>query len=607
MFPNIHQFPYLALDTETTGLLYKIDKVFGVSLSTPDGKDYYWDVRAQPQAIQWLKDEMVKYKGHIIYANSSFDIRMLENSGVNLLSRNFDDVITIASCINEHLPVYTLDAICNKYLGVGKDTEIYEKLAEIFGGRKTKNVQMRNISRAPIELVAPYAKMDTRRTLELWEWQQEEITRQDIRKIVDFEKAVQPDLIGMEMHGIRIDAEYAEEAADKITPIIDELQKKINHFFGTEVNVNSAPQIKALYDPKLKDGEWYANDGTLLGKTPKGNPSLGADALREMTNAGAVDILDLRSIIKTRDTFLRGHVLGHAVGGRVYPTINQSKAETGGTGTGRLSIQNPAMQQIPNRNKKVAAIAKPCFLPDEGEKWVDADMASFEVRVFAHLANDEKVIGQYRKDSTTDFHQFVANLTGLVRDATYSGQPNAKQLNLSMIFNSGNGAIADKMGMEWEWQSFYDKNGKKITYKKAGPEAMKVIEAYHKELPGVRKLAEGAKNAALKRGYVFTKYGRRLRFPRGFKAYKASGLLIQATSADINKENIMIINSTIKDRGHLLLNTHDSYSMSMPEETWQETYDEIKSKIERPALNIPLQLDLSGVGDDWYDAIRKDK
>jgi len=321
-----------------------------------------------------------------------------------------------------------------------------------------------------------------------------------------------------------------------------------------------------------------------------------------MKHPGAAMILEQRSLIKTRDTFLKGHVLDSAVGGRVYPTINQSKVEGGGTGTGRLSIQGPAMQQIPSRNKEVAALVKPCFLPDEGHVWLDADMASFEVRVFAHLAG----IGQaYVDDPHMDFHQWVADLTGLVRNAEYGGQPNAKQLNLSMIFNSGNGAIAETMGMDWHWDQFTDKTGKLIRYKKPGKEAMAVIDTYHKKLPGVKRLAEGCKNKAIKRGYIFTKYGRHLRFPRGWKTYKASGLLIQATAADINKENIRLITDVLQPMGgHLLLNTHDSYSMSIPEDVWwKDAFEEVRRAVERPVLDVPLILDLSGHGNNWANAL----
>ena len=612
-YPQLNKYPYFSIDTETTGLQYKVDEVFGISISTPDGQDFYWDLRRTPKVIEWLKEEGRHYNGKIIAHNASFDYRMLHHNGITLPLDKMDDTVIRASCIDEHLMSYGLDYLAKKYLGK-KKVEIYPALAAIFGGSATRNVQMKNLDQAPFELVKVYASSgywegewvegDSRLTLDLWEWQEKEIKRQGIEEIIKFERERMPTFIRAEMRGIKVDLGYAEQAADSLTPLIEEKQNEINQLTGMEFNVNSPAQVKRYFNPKERNGEFFVGD-VLVGRTPKGGASLGAEHLRDIKDPVAGLILETRSIIKTRDTFLRGHVLAHSVGGRVYPTINQSKSESGGTGTGRLSIQNPAMQQIPSRNKKVAAIVKPCFLPDDGDVWVDADMNSFEVRVFAHLVNNPTIIEAYKKNPQTDFHQFVADLTGLVRNAEYSGQPNAKQLNLSMIFNSGNGAIAEKMGMDWWWESFEDRGGKTITYKKAGHEAERVIQEYHRRVQGVKQLAENCKRLAETTNYLFTFTGRRLRFPNGFKSYKASGILIQATSADLNKENWTIVEDQLGDDGHMILNTHDSYSMSIREDKWKQAYGRVKSEIERPdRLRVPLILDLNGKGNNWWQALQ---
>lgn len=305
-----------------------------------------------------------------------------------------------------------------------------------------------------------------------------------------------------------------------------------------------------------------------------------------------------------------GHVLESAYNGRVYPTINQNKGELGGTGTGRLSYSNPALQQIPDRNKKIAEIVKKVFLPREGHSWVDMDEASFEVRIFAHLVATPQIIEAYRENPEQDFHQYVADETGLVRNATYNGQPNAKQLNLSMIFNSGNGAIADAMGMPWQWETFMPKDSnKEVTYKKAGPEAMQVINRYHNRLPGVKKLAEQCKNEAEQFGFLTTALGRRLRFPNKRFSYKASGILIQATSADENKRNWMIIDEALKDtEAEILLNTHDSYSLSVPIGQEKEICGKVKDYMERDrGLNVPLILEINRPGKNWWESKSSDR
>lgn len=600
-FPDLSQYPYFSLDTETTGLQYPVDRVFGVSIAMPDGRTFYWDARHVP-VLQWLEDTCRHYRGTIINHHIKFDWLMLRASGCNLPLEKLDCTMVRACLIDEHLQDYSLDTVCHVYLGMRKEIGLYEKLAEIFGGLPTQKVQMPRLKDAPIELAAWYAENDALMALRLWEWQEREIAQQDLRSIVDFERSVLPSICKANARGIRVDLDAAERAMIGLTPIINEKQAELNGIAGWELNSNSPPQIKKLLAPEKRDGGWFVGK-ELIGTAGSGGPSLKAEFLRELTHPAAQLVLDVRSLLKTRDTFLAKHTIEHAVGGRVYPTINQTKGEGGGTGTGRLSYTDPAMQQIPSRNKKVAAIVKPCFLPDEGDVWVDLDQASFEVRIFAHLANDRAIIQRYIDNPDLDFHKAVADLTGLARDAEYSGQPNSKQLNLSMIFNQGKGATAKKMGMPWEWDEFENDQGQKIRYMRAGHEAQTVIDKYHQMLPGVQKLAKGCKAKAEERGYIKTQYGRHLRFPGGYKSYKASGLLIQATSADINKEMWKLIDEFgIK----LLLNTHDSYGLSMLEGSGAAIAKELQSAMaERlPWLRVPLILELNGEGPNWWEAIK---
>lgn len=613
-FPDLSIFDRFSFDTETDGLVYKKNKAFGFSISLPNGVDIYHDIRETPQAIDWINSEISRFKGTIICHNASFDHKMSEESGIYIPIEKMDCTVIRACLLNEHELSYSLDELAFKYLKERKESEIYEVLAKLFGGRQTRNVQMKNISLAPSNVVAPYACKDTRLTLKLWDYQKDQIDQNNLHNIVDFERRVMVPIIETSKKGIRVDTKEAEIAVSKLTTVIDKYQKQINDLTGVNLNVNSPKQIKEVFNPKYKDGNWVTDSGYVLGVTDKGNPSIDADSLRSMENDPRANlILKIRSHIKTRDTFLCSHVLGHEIGGRVYPNINQNKGEDGGTGTGRLSYSEPAMQQIPSRDKEVASIVKPVFLPEEGHEWMSLDQHSFEVRVFAHLVNNEVILKKYRDNPKSDFHQMVSDLTGLVRNATYPGQPNSKQLNLSMIFNSGNGAIADKMGMPWEWESFLPK-GKAdvkenyVTYKKAGPEACEVIERYHRALPGVKELAKNAENIAKQFGYVQTKTGRRLRFPNGYKAYKASGLAIQATAADINKQ--MWLDTYDIGECRLLLNTHDSYEISKPvyvnsDELRKDIQDRITKSV--PWFKVPLILELNGTGANWWQAVKKEK
>ncbi len=609
IYPVLSDFDEIAYDTETTGLNPEAGaRVFGFSISTPDGKDYYYDLRENPMAMLWFNLEMENYKGVVICQNLSFDYRMSKASGLHFKLDNAVDTAILACLINEHENSYSLDNLARKYTNSHKKgEELYIELAKIFGGRATKNVQMKNISLAPSEIVAPYAKGDTRSTLDLYQWQKAQIKHQNLQQIVDFERRLTPIIIETQMHGVRVDVKAAEMAVHVLSEEIDLAQKELNNLAKFDVNPDSTAHAKLLFKPEWREGRWWANDGTPLESTDGGAASLDADALRAMSSPMAAMILELRSLIKTRDTFLVGHVLESSQNGRVYPSINQAKGEGGGTGTGRLSYSAPALQQIPDRKKKIAMIVKSVFLPDEGHSWVDMDMASFEVRIFAHLVGTKDICQAYYDNPETDFHQFVADLTGLVRNATYSGEPNAKQLNLSMIFNQGNGTTAEKMGLPWSWESFVpadSTDGKEIVYQKAGKEAMAVINKYHARLPGVKKLADGCKKVATQRGYIYTRYGRHIRFPIKSKTYKASGLLIQGTSADENKMNWIKIYEALKGTGaRILINTHDSYSLSIPIGKEEEVCKKVKAAVEEDrGLRVPLILEISHPGKNWWES-----
>lgn len=593
----------LSLDSETTGLA-KTDRAFSASWKLTGQEAKYCDFRVDDPTE--FMNTINETKCRIVPHNASFDYQMLGRAGFTIPLDRLDDTVIRATLINEHEFSYSLDDLASKHLNRRKDSTIYDRLAEKFGGRPTRSAQMGRIALADRNDVADYAIPDAELAHDLWQWQQQEIERQGIQQIVDFERELMPAIIENECRGIRVDVARAERAIEELDKVIAAQEKQLFSIHGKQFNYNSAKDVGTVFKPKQdKEGNWWTEDGKLIPATPGGKPSFSAEALRDIDSHMSRAIVELRSLVKTRDTFLKGHILGHEINGRVYPSIHQTKGEDGGTGTGRFSYSDPALQQIPSRNKAIAAAIKAIFLPEEGHVWVDADMHSFEVRVFAHLVNNPEILALYREDPESDFHQMVADMTGLPRNATYSGEANAKQLNLSMIFNSGNGAIAEKMGMPFTWDSF--KKGKEeFKYKKAGEEAMAVIDAYHRRLPGIKELADRAKKIAHHYGYVETEFGRRMRFPNGFKTYKASGLTIQATAADINKKNWLICREVLAGTGgHLLLNTHDSYGFSLPEDKWQDIWKDLKGTIESsfPWFRVPIILELSGHGRNWWEAI----
>lgn len=593
--------PILAVDTEATGLGPK-DRAFGISWQFTNGASDYIDIR-EKGAAQFI-NAYRESSCPIVCHNASYDYRMLKNAGIRLPLDRLDDTVIRATLINEHELNYTLDALAFKYLGRKKDAEIYVRMAELFGGRPTRNAQIGRIAQAPSEIVSPYCRTDAELTHDLWQWQQAEIERQDLEAIVAFERSVMPVVIEAECRGIRVDVEAAERAVETLTEAIDEYLGRLFDLAGKPFNINSPKQVRELYRPERgADGYWRSSGGILLPMTPKGEPSFSSDALKAINDPLSISIIETRSLIKTRDTFLKGHVLSNAIQGRVYPRINQTKGEDGGTGTGRFSYTEPALQQIPSRDKQIAERMKSIFLPDEGQVWLDADMHSFEVRVFIHLINNPRLLQMYADDPLLDFHQHVADLMNLPRKATHAGEANAKTLDMAMLFACGDGLVADMLGLPWEWAEFA-KAGRVIRYRKAGPQAKALIEKYHNMIPGIRPLAKRASSIAQQFGYCETHAGRHLRFLRGYNTHKASALTTQATAADINKKNWLLIMEALDGEGHLLLNTHDSYGISVPE-NWRPIWKRIQEAVQsgHQWMRVPLILELEGIGKSWWAAI----
>jgi len=597
----------VCIDVETTGVNWLEDKIFGVAVAWVENgqiKSEYFDVRGEPEKYERLLDTGFK---RVVNHNIKFDLHMLKNDGAKIDPNRCEDTMIRAALINEHLHSYSLDSLAKKYLGVGKVDDIYEKLAAIFGGRATRSTQMPNLHRAPPALVEPYARVDAEIALKLWLWQEDELERQQLHQVWELEKRLFPHVFRMERKGVRVDVDKANQQMEILTQAIDVNQKRLNELAGAEINPNPSSSILDLFRPKQNsDGVWVSCDGTVLSSTPAGKPSINSDALRAMKHPAAAMILKIRKMLKTRDTFIGGHILGHQKNGRVHPNINQTKSDgMGGTGTGRLSYTKPALQQIPSRDREIASVVRPIFLPDENMGWSYGDLDQHELRIFHHYVNNQQIIQAYRNNPDLDGHSAVAELTGLPRNAPQSGGANAKQMNLGMVFNMGGGELAAQMGMPYTVETV-ELGGEMREIKKAGPEAQAIIDRYYQMVPGVKEIAQKARSIAKSRGYVKTLKGRHIRFPGGQFTHKASGLVYQGTAGDLNKLNIIDICDYLESElpeAKLLLNIHDEYSISLPFGGAEKHLREIKHIVQnRPEIRVPLRIDFSEPCSNWWDA-----
>jgi DNA polymerase I-like protein with 3'-5' exonuclease and polymerase domains len=396
-------------------------------------------------------------------------------------------------------------------------------------------------------------------------------------------------------------------ALSQLDQTIAAAQRSLDRVAGRAVNANSAPQMRALFGAEKCEGKWYTKSGFELETTGGGEASIGKRSLEIMARQGhevAGAVMLVRKMTKAKQ-FLKDHILGHEFEGRVYPNYNQTRGDNElGTGTGRLSINDPALQQIPARDVDVAAVVRSLFLPEPGHVWGCADWEQFEFRWFAHYTKDPSILKTYEENPDADFHQTVSEITGIPRNAKYAGAPNSKQINLGLVFGMGEGEMAYQMGMDYTTRK--DERGRE--WKNAGPQAKAIFSKYHSSIPGVRKILDEASSIAASRGYVMTAMGRHIRFPKG-AYYKAGGLVFQGTSADCMKQKMVECHAA---GFNLMLSVHDELGFSMPKGKAKKLAVEAKAVLEQfdgvkcPIFcRVPIRSSIK-MGTTWWQACKKD-
>jgi DNA polymerase I len=606
------------------------DRVFGLSLSWLEDngelRSWYGDLR-ESGVLKWAKTILPRLR-LIVNHHMKFDFHMLREAQIHL-PRDRISCTLIRECIlDEDQFNYTLDEVAWRRLGRRKE-DIWPELSRIYGGEPTKDAQILNLHRAPKDLVARYANVDSALALELWIDQHKAIKAEGLELIDQLETELLGVVIDMEHGGVRVDLDRAERSVPELGKLIDDSQKQLNRLAGSPVNVNSSPQVKKLLGVhKADDGTWRTKDGVLLEPTESGNSgSVKAEKLYQCTLPEAALIADIRSLIKAKDTFLQKYILQMSHKGYIHANINQTRTEEGdGTYTGRFSITEPALQQIQKRNKKMAAIVRACFIPDDECEWGCYDWSQKDFRIFAHYVNDSTINAIYANNAAADFHRVTADITGLPRDRDQkTGGANAKQMNLGLIFGMSAGRMAKEMFLPYTMQGTCRKChyhstqtvcsncGSRVElFYHAGPEAQALFAKYHTNIPGANRLKQSVSSVAKSRGYIKTLLGRRLRFPNPNHSYKAAGILFQAQAAESMKAKMCEVARYLRDRpgqARFKLVVHDEYDFSMRMGRDPQIDADLKRILETfdgtgdypLKYRVPILSDF-GVGPNWYEA-----
>ncbi len=596
------------------GLAYRaIEGDLGSSIIT-----HYFDTR-HPEVAAWMETALAEVKlwvNHYI----KYDCHMMRESRYHYPRSRISCTMVREALIDENNYEYGLERLSWKYLGRGK-RDIWARLAEIFGGPPDKDHQILNLQNAPEGLVSEYAQEDARNALEIHEAQDKVIRAEDLDRVYQLEMRLLTCIIDMERDGVRVDLDRAQQAHKDLNKRVWELQRQLDRMVGRPVNVNSPLQTKQILGVHRKaDGYWYTGDNLKLEsnapsateikkalaeeRDPVGTPSLDSIKMQQCKIPEAQIIVDIRGLMKARDTFIETYMLKMSHEGYIHASFNQTRTEDGnGIYTGRISISDPALQQIHKRNKVMAAIVRACFIPDDGTEWSCHDWSQMDFRLFAHFLNDLRINAMYEKDRKTDFHTLVSNLTGLPRDRDQkTGGANAKQINLACVFGMGAGELAKQCSLPYTVST--------KGYLVAGPEAKALFGKYHSNIPGVRKLQSSVESVAKSRGYIRTQLGRRIRFPDGYGSHKAAGLLYQATAADAMKLKAVELTEFLASQreyvGRLQCLVHDEFDSNLsPDFLRSPELADMTALLERfdgdIKFRIPIVAD-HGYGPNWWEA-----
>jgi DNA polymerase-1 len=504
---------------------------------------------------------MIQHIGHVFVGhNILYDLSWLNYEGFR--PEYCADTMGLVRLLAEDRMSYSLDACALDYLGVRKHESEMKAWCEEQGLKGKPQIHM---DKMPFELVAKYAKMDTRITYDLYKALIPKIKEQGLEKVWETEMALLPILAETHHRGIRVDNDRRHEVSEELEKEIQSLMSWMVEKAGCEFNPGSGKQLAPIFD-RL---------GLEYQRTEKGNPSFkGEDLLPfgvdpDMEHLPHVLIVHNKLVKLKRDFVDR--LEDFMVGGRVRPMVNPY-----GTKTGRPTSQTPNIFQIPKRGRG-KELVRVLFLPEEGEEWASMDYASEEYRVFAHYAvgkGSDRYRDKYNAEGEEkyDMHIENAKLAGVNRTK-------AKTIGLGVLFGMGKNKMASNLGV-----------GK--------AEGLRIVNRFHEVNPSFKATSNLVESVAKNRGYIHTILGRRRRLARD-GAYRGLNFLTQGNSADLAKVTIVeAYRRGILEKINFLIWLYDEYNFSVAPEN--RKYVEEFKQIGETAIEfrVKMSLDLE-YGKNW--------
>ena len=581
---KLKQAKLFALDTETDNLDYMAANLVGISFALENGEAAYLplqlDYLGAPKtlekttALTLLKPILENPTIQKVGQNFKYDLTIFARNGIDVQGVAFDTMLE--SYVLNSTGRHNMDDLAKRYLG--HQTITFEEIAG-----KGKN--QLTFNQIPLEKAAEYAAEDADVTMKLQQVLWEKLSKEpSLEKLF---KEMELPLLGvlsrMERRGVLIDSDALFLQSNEIANRLSELEEQAYVLAGQPFNLASTKQLQEILFDKL--------GLPVIQKTPKGAPSTNEEVLEELAFSHELPkvLVEHRGLSKLKSTYTdKLPQMVNPQTGRVHTSYHQAV-----TATGRLSSSDPNLQNIPIRNEEGRRIRQ-AFIAREGFTVVAADYSQIELRIMAHLSQDQGLINAFTQGK--DIHRSTAaEIFGVALDEVTSEQRrNAKAINFGLIYGMSAFGLSRQLGI-------------------GRADAQSYMDLYFKRYPGVQTFMHDIREKAKAQGYVETLFGRRLYLPdinssNGMRRKAAERVAInapmQGTAADIIKRAMIQLDQKLQNDPDIamIMQVHDELVFEVRSEKVAFYSELIKTQMESAAdLVVPLIVEV-GQGTNWDEA-----
>lgn len=582
LLQNLTRQTSVCFDTETTGIDTLHAELVGMSFCYEKGKAFYVPFPENQNEAQLLVDKFKPFFENEaiekIGQNIKYDFKILAKYGITIKGKLFDTMIA-HYLINPDMR-HNMDVLSETYL------KYAPKSIEDLIGKKGKN--QRSMRDVTLEEIKEYAAEDADITLQLKEIFSPILDKAETKKLFDeIEVPLIPVLAAMEMEGINLDVNFLKSMSIEMQKDIDLFEQKIYETAGEKFNLASPKQLGDILFDKLKIG------GAKQKKTKTGQYATGEEVLSYLANEHQIvkDILEWRQMVKLQSTYI--DALPNQVDSktsRVHTDYMQTVAATG-----RLSSNNPNLQNIPIRTERGRLIRKAFIARDENYSLLSADYSQIELRIIAALSGEENMIKAFQNNE--DIHKSTAAKVFNVplEEVTKEQRSNAKTVNFGIIYGVSAFGLSSQTSLSRK-------------------ESAELIDAYYATYPKLKSYMSNQVDFARENGYVQTVLGRR----RYLKDINSANMMvksgaernavnapIQGSAADIIKIAMINIHkklSTENWKSKMLLQVHDELVFDVHHSELEKIQPMIKHEMENAfTLDVPLEVEM-GIGRNWLEA-----